>query len=71
MVEKKSITLSSIALDLQTKGDFIGSSEPFIVAKVGGFSGRTETCEKDACKFKKNITLNFHQEEEMVLEIWD
>lgn len=41
------------------------------MAKIGSFSTRTETCEKDVCKFKKNLKLVFGQEIEITFEVWD
>lgn len=45
-VEKKTVTLKKIGLSLKKSGDFIGSSEPFVVAKVGGSSARTQVASK-------------------------
>ncbi len=39
----KTITLSDIKVKLLKSGDILGSSDPYIVAKIGGWSGRTET----------------------------
>ena len=40
-VPARSITLTNIKCKFDEKGDILGSSEPYVVATVGGWSGRT------------------------------
>ncbi len=41
----------------------IGESEPYIVARLGGASNRTETGDKNVYNFKKGIELKFCDED--------
>lgn len=39
----KSIQISDMKVKLASSADILGQSEPYIIARVGGWSGRTET----------------------------
>ena len=62
-VPKRQLILRNIELDLKSSGDTFGTNEPFIVGKIGSFSTRTETCQKDCCVFKKDLKFMFNDEE--------
>lgn len=42
-VDYKSITLTDISLKIKSGNDIIGSSEPYIIGKIGGWTARTES----------------------------
>lgn len=54
-VPSKIMTLEAIVIELDESADLIGESEPYIVARLGGASGRTETGDKNVYNFKKAI----------------
>lgn len=58
----RSMTLSEIKVKMNKSGDILGSSDPYIIAKIGGWEGRTETGEGNEFSFKKSIDLRFDKE---------
>jgi hypothetical protein len=54
-VASKIVTLEAIGVELTEGADMIGESEPYIVARLGGASNRTETGDKNTYNFKKGI----------------
>lgn len=67
----KTLLLDSISINISEEGEIIGTPEPFVVARVGCCSGRTETSNEAKTVFKKDIELRFGEEENIEFEIWD
>lgn len=61
-VPSKIMTLEAIGIELEESADMIGESEPYIVARLGGASGRTETGDKNIYNFKKAIEIKYFEE---------
>lgn len=62
-VPSKIVILEAIGIELSEGADMIGESEPYIVAKLGGTSNRTETGDKNIYNFKKGIELKYFDED--------
>jgi hypothetical protein len=54
-VPSKILSLDAIGIELSEGADMIGESEPYVVARLGGASNRTETGDKNIFNFKKGI----------------
>ena len=76
-IEKKkvacrSLTLENVCLKIKSGNDIIGSSEPYIVGKIGGWSARTEVSEGEEIKFQKSLNFKFSDEKESIFfDFWD
>lgn len=70
-VLSKIVNLSSVYVSFTEGEDLFGDSEPFVVAKIGGWSARTETGDSQRLTFKKGLELKFSTEDTVILEVWD
>lgn len=61
------MNLDSLAVTFIEGADLLGDSEPYIVARVGGWSARTETGDGNKFSFKKGLEIKYFDEE--VLEL--
>ena len=55
VVECRVVTLSEIGIQIEGGSDWFGNSEPYVIGKIGGWTGRTETSSGIKIKFKKQI----------------
>lgn len=51
--------LTNIKVKLEKSADILGGSEPYVIGRIGGWSGRTETGSGQEVCFKKNLQLKF------------
>lgn len=42
-------------MKLNSSGDILGGSEPYVVGRIGGWANRTETGDGQEVSFKKDI----------------
>ena len=54
-VTAKTLTLENICVSFSESSDLIGESEPYLVAKIGGATARTETGNKNNTNFKRKL----------------
>ena len=59
----KSITLSNILVSFTEGADLLGESEPYVIARIGGWAARTEVGDANRYTFKKNLELKYSVEE--------
>jgi hypothetical protein len=70
-VPAKIVALDGLSVELMEGADIIGESEPYIVARLGGASNRTETGDKNTYTFKRGIELKCGDEDLLELELWE
>ena len=70
-VASRTINLTDIKVKTLKSADILGSSDLYIIAKIGGWAARTETGEGNEFAFKKGLELKFDKEPEVVFEVWD
>ena len=63
----KTLVLDNICVSFSHDSDLIGESEPYLVAKVGGATARTETGNKNNTNFKRKLELRYSDEDSMVI----
>lgn len=56
-IPAKIINLDNIGVEFIEGGDMIGESQPYIVARIGGASNRTQTGDKNKWVYKRGIEL--------------
>ena len=67
----KTLLLENINVSFSHDSDLIGESEPYLVARLGGATARTETGNKNNTNFKRKLELKYADEEQLVIEMWD
>lgn len=61
-MKAKTLKMTDIKVKLLKCGDLFGSSEPYVIAKVGEWSARTETGNGQEVVFDRELEIRFNDE---------
>lgn len=70
-VVNRELTLTDMKVKLAVSADIIGDSDVYLVARIGGWSCRTETISGKEITFTKNLDLKYSDEKQMLIEVMD